>query len=98
MKLDRIDRNKTVEKGDAYSIGRGNIPDGVLIEVEPVEVSILWNRCEGTGKYQMKIGGAWLYCQTCGGDGSVYESVVIVEDTDELVQERIMAQQLEETK
>ena len=82
MKLYRIDETKTVEADDAYTNGRGTIPGGALVEAEPVEVSILCNRCGGAGKYQTEIGGAWLYCQTCGGDGSIYQTVVILEDTE----------------
>ena len=34
MRLYRIDETKTEEARDAYTIGRGAIPGGVLIEVE----------------------------------------------------------------
>lgn len=62
--------------------------DGVLmtreefIEVEQVSVLVLCSRCGGMGEYQMEIGGLLQRCKSCGGDGSVYQRVVIVEDTE----------------
>ena len=82
MKLYRIDETKTEEARDAYTIGRGAIPGGVLIEVEPVDVFILCSsRCGGMGEHQME-GGLVKPCKSCDGEGSVSKSVVIVDDTE----------------
>ena len=37
MKLYRIDETKTVETSDAYTSGRGAIPGGALVLIEPCE-------------------------------------------------------------
>ena len=81
MKLYRIDETKIWETNDAYTTGRGAIPGGVLIEVEPVDVFILCSsRCGGRGEHQTE-GGRGGPCKSCDGQGSVYRSVVIVDDT-----------------
>ena len=55
---------------------------GVLIEVEPVDVLVVCSSgCGGVGEHQME-GGLVKPCISCDGDGSVYQSVVIVDDTE----------------
>ena len=105
MKLYRIDETKTVEANDAYTSGRGSIPGGALVPVGPCEHGKYdghWpkrkchchtDKTEGKGVWNLST----LYPHERHWVSCWHEPWCVGAGLDES-QERIMAQQLEETK